>query len=39
MAFGEPDDYGPEKDEQSSDDWYERPTKTTVFEVEPEPDD
>jgi hypothetical protein len=39
MAFGEPEDHGPEETEIPSEDWYERPTETTVLKVEPESDD
>jgi hypothetical protein len=39
MAFGEPEDYGPEEIEILSEDWHDRPTETIVLEVEPEPDD
>jgi hypothetical protein len=39
MAFGEPEDHGPEETEMPPEDWYNRPTETTALEVEPEPDD
>jgi hypothetical protein len=38
MAFGEPEDYGPEEIEIPSEDWYKRPTEATASEVEPELD-
>jgi hypothetical protein len=39
MAFGEPEDYGPEETEMPPEDWYEQPTETTALEVEPKPND
>jgi hypothetical protein len=39
MAFGEPEDYGPEETEMPPEDWYERPAESTPSEVEPESDD
>jgi hypothetical protein len=39
MAFGEPENYGPEETEMPSEDWHNRPTETTASEVELELDD
>jgi hypothetical protein len=39
MAFGAPENYGPEEDEILSEDWHDRPTETTVSEIKLEPDD
>jgi hypothetical protein len=39
MAFGEPDDHGPEETEMLLEDWYNRLTEITASEVESESDD
>jgi hypothetical protein len=39
MAFGEPDDHGPEETKMPPEDWHEPPTESTPLEVESEPDD
>jgi hypothetical protein len=39
IAFGEPDNYGPEETEMLLEDWYNRLTETTASEVKPELDD
>jgi hypothetical protein len=39
IAFGEPEDHGPEETEMSPEDWHEQPTESISSEVEPKPDD
>jgi hypothetical protein len=34
MAFGEPEDHGPEETEMPPEDWHDKPTEITVSEVE-----
>jgi hypothetical protein len=38
MAFGEPDNYGPEETEIPLEDWYDRLTEIIASEIEPELD-
>jgi hypothetical protein len=39
MAFGEPENHGPEETEIPLENWYKPLTESIFLEIEPEPDD